>query len=49
MYKEDLTLNKLQWLMCHKTQPNQTEQKCKHKYTMNKIPKPIGIKYIWIG
>ena len=23
MYKEDLTLNNLQWLMCHKTEPNQ--------------------------
>ena len=23
MYKEDLSLNKLQWLICHKTQPNQ--------------------------
>ena len=24
MYKEDLVLNKLQWLICHKTQPKQT-------------------------
>ena len=23
MYKEDLTLNNLQWLICHKTQRNQ--------------------------
>ena len=23
MYKEDLELNNLQWLICHKTQPNQ--------------------------
>ena len=23
MYKEDLALNSLQWLICHKTQPNQ--------------------------
>ena len=23
MYKEDLALNNLQWLMCHKTKPNQ--------------------------
>ena len=22
MYTEDLALNKLQWLICHKTQPN---------------------------
>ena len=24
MYKEDLVLNNLQWLIYHKTQPNQT-------------------------
>ena len=24
MYKEDLAQNKLQFLICHKTQPNQT-------------------------
>ena len=23
MYKQDLALNNLQWLICHKTQPNQ--------------------------
>ena len=23
IYKEDLALNNLQWLICHKTQPNQ--------------------------
>ena len=23
LYKEDLALNNLQWLICHKTQPNQ--------------------------
>ena len=23
MYKEDLASNNLQWLICHKTQPNQ--------------------------
>ena len=23
MYKEELALNDLQWLICHKTQPNQ--------------------------
>ena len=23
MYKEDVALNNLQWLICHKTQPNQ--------------------------
>ena len=25
MYKQDLVLNNLQWLVCHKTQPNQTK------------------------
>ena len=25
MYKEDLALNNLPWLICHKTQPNQTK------------------------
>ena len=24
MYKQDLALNKLQWLICHKTKPNNT-------------------------
>ena len=24
MYKRDLALNNLQWLICHKTQPKQT-------------------------
>ena len=24
MYKEDLALNNLQWLICHKITPNQT-------------------------
>ena len=24
MYKENLALNNLQWLICHKTQPNKT-------------------------
>ena len=26
MYKKDLALNNLQWLICHKTKPNQTKQ-----------------------
>ena len=25
MYKKDLALNNLQWLMCHKTKPNQAK------------------------
>ena len=24
MYKKDLALNNLQWMICHKTKPNQT-------------------------
>ena len=31
MYKEDLALNNLQWLICHKTQSNQTKPKKKKK------------------
>ena len=26
LYKEDLALNNLQWLICHKTKPNQIIQ-----------------------
>ena len=25
MYKQDLALNNVQWLICHKTQPNHTK------------------------
>ena len=25
MYKKDLALNDLQWLICHKTKPNETQ------------------------
>ena len=25
MYKQDLALNNLQWLICHQTKPNQTK------------------------
>ena len=32
MQKEDLALNNLQWLMCHKTQPNQSMLKKAVKY-----------------
>ena len=27
MYKEHLALNNLQWLICHRTKPNQTKTK----------------------
>ena len=26
MYKKDLALNNLEWLMCHKTQPNYNQE-----------------------
>ena len=38
MYKEDLALNNLQWLICYKTKPNQTKP--------NQI---ISIQYICIN
>ena len=39
MYKEDLALNNRQWLICHKTQPNQTTQttNCTHMQQYMKI------------
>ena len=36
MYKEDLALNNLQWLTCHKTQPNQSKQN-KNEKTSRKL------------
>ena len=49
MYKEDLALNNLQWLICHKSQSNQIENiqqsekkllrnYTEYKCTMNAIP-----------
>ena len=32
MYKKDLALNNLQWLICHKTKPNQANQKSPRFY-----------------
>ena len=32
MYKMDLVLNNLQWLICLKTKPNQTKKKQKKKH-----------------
>ena len=37
MYKEGLALNNLQWLICHKTQPNQTK------------PNPVYLIYMYEG
>ena len=31
MYKKDLALNNLQWLICHKTQPYYYNKENKHK------------------
>ena len=31
MYKPDLALDNLQWLVCHKTKPNQTKLISKNK------------------
>ena len=31
MYIEDLALNNLQWLVCHKTKPNQTKFICLYR------------------
>ena len=33
MYKLDFVLNNLQWLICHKTKPNQTKPKDTYKST----------------
>ena len=32
MYKMDLALNNLQWLICHKTKPNATKTYCYTSY-----------------
>ena len=39
MYKEDLALNNLQWLICHKSQPNQTKVRAYYmkKFIFSKI------------
>ena len=56
MYKEDLVLNNLQWLRCHKTpiQPNQANLVCltillvvvvgKEKRCIRAFPKGISMK-----
>ena len=44
MYKEDLALNNLQRLICHKTKPKQATGKCSYERTMNTIPSQLGIK-----
>ena len=55
MYKQDLVLNNLKWLMCHKTQPNPTKPNhildiymcgriCTHTHTHTYI-----YGFIWFG
>ena len=46
MYKKDLALNNLQWLICHQTKPNQT--KPNHIYLIHYIYIYIYI-YIYKG
>ena len=38
MYKEDLALNNLQWLICHKTKPNHTERNPQIFLEFEKLP-----------
>ena len=40
MYKEDLALNNFQWLICHKTKPNQAKlnKNTYLSYLLKKIP-----------
>ena len=40
MYKKDLVLNNIPWLICHKTKPNQTKS---HVFNIYEI-KGFGIK-----
>ena len=35
MYKEDLISNKLKWVICHKTKPNQTKLRKESKYYLS--------------
>ena len=39
MYKDDLALNKLQWLICYETQPNQILTREPNFITVNKKKK----------
>ena len=35
MYEQDMALNNLQWLICHKTEPNQTTAEIMRKENRN--------------
>ena len=37
MYKEDLALNNLQWLICHKTKPNQLKVLLKKNHSCKSL------------
>ena len=41
--KMDLELNNLQWLMCHKTQPNQTESKVITRFHVFDYRNPVNL------
>ena len=38
LYKEDLALNNLQWLICYKTQPNHTWNEAMHNMSSYQLP-----------
>ena len=42
MYKEDLTLNNQQWLICHKTQPNQIKLNSENFFMITKFNVPCN-------
>ena len=43
MYKKDFALNNLQWLICHKTTPNQTKS-----IPLSHLAGPSGICAGWV-
>ena len=46
MYKEDMALNNLQWLICHKTKPNQT--KPNHIYLIYMYKEDLAFNLQWL-
>ncbi len=47
MYEEDLALNNLQWLICHKTKPNQT--KANHIYLIYMYKEDLALNNLqWL-
>ena len=41
MYKEDLALNNLQWLICHKTKLNQAKSLCHMDFMSNIVEREM--------